>query len=68
VDIFVEDSVVVELKSIQKLSKEHGAQLVNYLKALNKAIGLLINFGPSGVEAQRKFRDPKINIRQDQQD
>jgi GxxExxY protein len=58
-DLFVEDLVVVELKSVQKLSKEHGAQLVNYLKALKLDIGLLINFGPSGVEVQRKYREPK---------
>jgi GxxExxY protein len=58
-DLFVEDLVVVELKSVQKLSKEHGAQLVNYLKALKLDIGLLINFGPAGVEVQRKYRDPK---------
>jgi GxxExxY protein len=58
-DLFVEDSIVVELKSVQKLSKEHGAQLVNYLKALKIDVGLLINFGPTGVEVQRKYRDPQ---------
>jgi GxxExxY protein len=64
-DVFVENAVVVELKSVQKLAKEHGAQLVNYLKALNRDIGLLINFGQHGVEIQRKYRDPKMGIRQD---
>jgi GxxExxY protein len=58
-DLFVENSVVVELKSVQKLSKEHGAQVVNYLKALKLDIGLLINFGPAGVEVQRKYRELK---------
>jgi GxxExxY protein len=43
VDLFVEESVVVELKSVQHLSKEHEVQLVNYLKGLNRNIGLLIN-------------------------
>jgi GxxExxY protein len=65
VDVFVEDAVVVELKSVQKLAKEHGAQLVNYLKAMNRDIGLLINFGQLGVEIQRKYRDPKMGVRQD---
>lgn len=34
-------------------------QLVNYLNALNKDIGLLINFGPNGVEVKRKYRQPE---------
>jgi GxxExxY protein len=52
--------VVVELKSVQHLSKEHEVQLVNYLKGLNTDIGLLINFGPTGVEVKRKYREQKI--------
>jgi len=59
VDLFVEEAVVVELKSVQNLSKEHEVQLVNYLNGLKKDIGLLINFGPSGVEVKRKYRQPK---------
>jgi len=58
VDLFVEQAVVVELKSVQNLAKEHEVQLVNYLNALKKDIGLLINFGPSGVEVKRKYRQP----------
>jgi len=64
VDLFVENEIVVELKSVQSLAKEHEVQLVNYLNGLEKEIGLLINFGPSGVEVKRKFRQ----FRQDQQD
>ena len=60
VDLFVEDEIVVELKSVKNLSKEHEVQLVNYLNGLKKEIGLLINFGPSGVEVKRKFRKPII--------
>lgn len=62
VDIFVAEAVVVELKSVQNLAKEHEVQLVNYLNGLNKDTGLLINFGPSGVEVKRKFRqfDQKV--------
>jgi GxxExxY protein len=57
-DLFVENTVVVELKSVQNLVKDHEVQLVNYLNALRKEIGLLINFGPSGVEVKRKYRKP----------
>ena len=58
VDLFVEDEIIVELKSVQSLAKEHEVQLVNYLNGLKKDIGLLINFGPSGVEVKRKYRKP----------
>ena len=59
IDLFVEDTVLIELKSVQNLLKEHEVQLVNYLNGLKKDIGLLINFGPSGVEVKRKYRQPK---------
>jgi GxxExxY protein len=55
-DLLINDTVIVELKSVQNLSKEHEVQLVNYLNGLRKGIGLLINFGPSGVEVKRKYR------------
>jgi GxxExxY protein len=58
VDLFVDNAVVVELKSVQNLAKSHEVQLVNYLNGLRKEIGLLINFGPSGVEVKRKHRKP----------
>jgi len=57
-DLFVEDIVVVELKSVQHTIKDHEVQLVNYLNGLRRDIGLLINFGPSGVEVKRKYREP----------
>lgn len=44
VDIMVEDQVILELKSVDKLQKIHEAQLLNYLKATGMKIGLLINF------------------------
>lgn len=57
IDLYIDDTIIVELKSVQKLAKEHEVQLVNYLNGLKKDIGLLINFGPSGVEVRRKFRN-----------
>jgi len=62
VDLFVEDEVMVELKSVENLTKAHEVQLVNYLNGLKKDIGLLINFGPSGVEVKRKYRQPVQEI------
>ena len=53
-DIIVEDKVILELKSVKDLHPAHSAQLINYLKATGREIGLLINFGQS-VEIKRKI-------------
>lgn len=58
-DIVVENLIIIELKAIEELHKAHEAQLVNYLTATGKDIGLLINFGPEGVQVKRKVRDLK---------
>jgi len=57
-DLWVGNRVIVELKAVQSLIKEHEVQLVNYLTATGVATGLLINFGPS-VQIKRKFREYK---------
>ncbi len=44
-DIIVFDQVIVELKALEKLTSREEAQLLNYLKAANLKVGLLINFG-----------------------
>ena len=59
VDLFVENEIIVELKSVNTIIQAHEVQLVNYLNGLNMDIGLLINFGPSGVEVKKKFRQAK---------
>lgn len=58
-DLFVANEIIVELKSVRSLNKEHEVQVVNYLSASNRDIGLLINFGPSGVDIKRKYRCPE---------
>ncbi len=44
-DIIVNDSVIIELKAAESLCEAHEAQLVNYLKATEIEVGLLLNFG-----------------------
>jgi GxxExxY protein len=44
-DILVDDSIILELKAAESLREEHEFQLINYLKATELEIGLLINFG-----------------------
>ena len=53
-DMIVENDVIVELKAIVDLRPEHEWQLINYLTACNKKVGLLINFGHS-VQVKRKI-------------
>jgi GxxExxY protein len=44
-DLLIEDSIILELKACECLMDEHKAQLLNYLKATEVEIGLLLNFG-----------------------
>lgn len=55
-DILVNNKVIVELKSTKCLADEHEAQLLNYLKATEIEVGLLLNFGPK-PEVKRKAFD-----------
>ena len=45
-DLFVERKVALELKAVDSLSTAHESQLLNYLKASDLEVGLLMNFGP----------------------
>ena len=44
-DMVVEDSVILELKSVESVAPVHKKQLLTYLRLTNKKLGLLINFG-----------------------
>jgi GxxExxY protein len=52
-DLLVEDEIVVELKAIKALDEAHRAQCVNYLKATDLRLGLVLNFGTSRLEIKR---------------
>ena len=56
-DIIVNDTVIVELKSVRRIIKAHEVQLVNYLVATGKPVGLILNFGERKVEVKRKVKD-----------
>lgn len=55
-DMLVEDTVIVEIKAARNLVPENEAQILNYLKATDKEVGLLLNFGPK-AEIRRKVFD-----------
>lgn len=44
-DLIVEEKVIIELKAAEAICEEHEFQLINYLKATEIEIGLLLNFG-----------------------
>ena len=44
VDLLVEDSIIVELKSVEEIKPVHKKQLLTYLRLAKKPLGLLINF------------------------
>jgi GxxExxY protein len=56
-DLLVEDSVIVELKTAEKIEKIHEAQLLNYLKATGIHVGLLVNFRHFKAEIKRLVLD-----------
>ena len=52
-DFICYDEVIVEIKAMDKLSGVEYAQIINYLKATNLKVGLLINFGSKSLEHKR---------------
>ena len=59
-DFICFDEIIVELKAVSTLSKPHKAQVLNYLNAADKEIGLLINFGETSLKWERITKFKKI--------
>ena len=60
-DFICYDKVIVELKTVDEFTDEHFAQVLNYLKATDLELGLLINFGNKSLEYRRILRNSKWN-------
>jgi GxxExxY protein len=54
-DLLVDNRVIVEIKATQLLTPSHEAQLLNYLKATDIEVGLLLNFGPDPQVKRKAF-------------
>lgn len=63
-DILVEGTVFLELKAARNLDKAHEAQLLNYLKATDIELGLLLNFGQRPEFRRLLFDNPRKKIRE----
>ena len=55
-DLLVEERILIELKAVAFLAEEHFAQVLNYIKATETEIGLIVNFGVGHLE-YRKFKN-----------
>jgi GxxExxY protein len=64
-DIMVDDDVVIELKAADSLIEEHEHQLVNYLKATNIEVGLLLNFGKDPQFKRKVFSNERKKLNPD---
>lgn len=55
-DLVVEGKVIVEIKAVEGLNKKFEVQLVNYLRAMELEVGLLLNFGKESLQYKRKAK------------
>jgi len=65
-DLIVNEKVIVELKAVRTLNPAHEAQLINYLKATNIEVGLLLNFGKRPEFKRFIYDNKRKNISDDQ--
>jgi GxxExxY protein len=62
-DLIVEDIIIIELKAAESIAEEHEHQLLNYLKATDKEVGLLLNFGKKPQFKRKIFQNNNKNLR-----
>ncbi|MBS1271500.1 MAG: hypothetical protein MAGBODY4_00632 [Candidatus Marinimicrobia bacterium] len=58
-DILVEDLVILEIKTSEALNENHSNQLINYLRATDKEVGLLLNFGEKPQMRRKIFTNDR---------
>ncbi len=57
IDLLVEDRIIIELKSVEKLTDLHKKQLLTYLRLTGKKLGLLINFNSPSLDENNVIRE-----------
>ncbi len=58
-DIIVDSNIILELKAVKQLMPEHEVQLMNYLRATDAEVGLLLNFGPEPQKRRIVFTNDR---------
>jgi GxxExxY protein len=61
-DLIVDDNIIIELKAAESLMEEHDNQLINYLKATNIEVGLLLNFGKEPQFRRKVFSNDRKKL------
>lgn len=61
-DLVVNEQVIVELKAAEAIAEEHEKQLINYLKATEIEVGLLLNFGKKPELKRKVFDNDRKNL------
>ncbi len=75
IDLIVDDRLLVEIKSVERLNPAHGKQLLTYLRLTKQPVGLLINFGGATLKegVKRIVNDyvpsasPRLRVNQKEQ-
>jgi len=65
-DLIVNEKVILELKAVRTINPTHEAQLINYLKATNIEVGLLLNFGKKPEFKRFIYDNKRKNISDNQ--
>ena len=75
IDLMVDDRLIIEIKSVEQLSKAHGKQLLTYLRLTNQPVGLLLNFAGATMkegirrivndysQAQHPSASPRLRVK-----
>ena len=61
-DFLCKDDIIVECKSVPKLTADHRAQLFNYMRLLRMPCGIIVNFMPQFAEIERYFYDEEKQL------
>ncbi|MFO8022299.1 MAG: GxxExxY protein [Perlabentimonas sp.] len=63
-DLIIEGKVIVELKAAESLCEKNECQLINYLKATNIEVGLLLNFGKKPQISRKIYTNNRKSIKE----
>lgn len=60
-DFLCKKDIIIELKAVEELGKEHKAQLYNYMRLFKPSVGIIVNFAPKHAEIETYLYDKESN-------